>query len=81
MQDDVAPGVVIKQAKAEAAQIDATRPTDPTLEQTRGLLRSMFTAYAHAIYAKTHRRQRGRADADGVHARERRARPARRRAD
>jgi outer membrane murein-binding lipoprotein Lpp len=54
VQDDVEPAVVIKQAKAEAAQVDATRPTDPTFEQTRGLLRSMFTAYARAIYAKTH---------------------------
>jgi hypothetical protein len=54
VHDDVAPAVVVKQAKAEASQVDATRPSDPTLEQTRGLLRSMFTAYAHAVYAKTH---------------------------
>ncbi len=54
VHDDVAPGVVVKQARAEAAQVDATRPTDPTFEQTRGLLRSMFTAYAHAIAAKMH---------------------------
>lgn len=54
LQDDVAPGIVVKQARAEAAQVDATRPTDPTLEQTRGLLRSMFTAYARAVYAKAH---------------------------
>jgi hypothetical protein len=59
LHDDVAPGIVVKQAKAEAAQIDATRPGDPTLEQTRGLLRSMFTAYAHAVYAKTHRGNAG----------------------
>jgi hypothetical protein len=54
MHEDVAPWTVVKQAKAEAAQVDATRPSDPTLEQTRGLLRSMFTAYAHAVFAKTH---------------------------
>jgi hypothetical protein len=54
VQDDVEPAVVIKQAKAEAAQVDATRPTDPTFETTRGLLRSMFISYAHAIFAKTH---------------------------
>ncbi|HEX7526461.1 MAG TPA: hypothetical protein VF327_09145 [Gaiellaceae bacterium] len=54
VHDDVAPGVVVKQARAEAAQVDATRPTDPTLEQTRGLLRAMFTAYARAIAAKMH---------------------------
>lgn len=52
VHDDVAPGVVVKQARAEAAQVDATRPTDPTFEQTRGLLRSMFTAYARAVAAK-----------------------------
>jgi hypothetical protein len=52
--NDVEPAVVVKQARAEARQVDATGPTDPTLEQTRGLLRSMFTAYARAIYAKTH---------------------------
>ena len=54
VHDDVAPGVVVKQARAEAAQVDATRPTDPTFEQTRGLLRAMLTAYAHAIAAKMH---------------------------
>ena len=54
VSEDVAPGIVVKQARAEAAQVDATRPTDPTFEQTRGLLRSMFTAYARAIHAKFH---------------------------
>jgi hypothetical protein len=53
LQDNVAPGVVVKQAKTEAAQVDATAPTDPTLDRTRGLLRSMFTAYSRAIAAKT----------------------------
>jgi hypothetical protein len=54
VKDDVAPGVVVKQAKAEADQVDATAPSDPTLEQTRSLLRSMFTAYGRAVAAKTH---------------------------
>ena len=54
VHNDVAPGIVVKQARAEAAQVDATRPTDPTLEQTRGLLRAMFTSYARAVAAKTH---------------------------
>jgi len=54
VHNDVEPGVVVKQARAEAAQVDATRPTDPTFEQTRGLLRAMFTAYARAIALKTH---------------------------
>jgi hypothetical protein len=59
VSNDVQPGVVVKQAKAEAAQVDATRPTDPTFEKTRGLLHSMFMAYAHAIYAKYHRGNAG----------------------
>jgi len=50
---DVAPGVVVKQARSEAAQIDATRPSDPTLEQSRSLLRSMFMDYARAVAVKT----------------------------
>jgi hypothetical protein len=53
VQNDVAPGVVVKQARAEAAQVEATRPTDPTLEQTRGLLHAMFSSYARAVAAKT----------------------------
>src|SRR5436309_11189132 len=39
---DVEPGVVIKQARDESAQIGATRPTDRTLHATRDLLGSMF---------------------------------------
>src|SRR5207248_1198642 len=39
---DVAPGVVVKQARAEAAQVRATRPQDRTLHATRDLLSSMF---------------------------------------
>ena len=54
LNDDVAPAVVVKQAKAEAEQVQATRPSDPTLEQTRGLLQSMFHAYGHAVHAKAH---------------------------
>ena len=51
---EVAPGTVVKQAKNEAAQVAATGPTDPTFEQTRGLLGSMFKAYARAVAAKMH---------------------------
>lgn len=54
VHEDVAPGIVVKQARAEAAQVDATGPTDPTLEQTRGLLRAMLTSYGRAIAAKMH---------------------------
>jgi len=51
---DVAPGVVVQQARSEADQVDATGPTDPTLAMTRKLLRTMFQEYARAVYAKFH---------------------------
>jgi hypothetical protein len=51
---DVAPRIVVQQARAEAAQIDATSPTDPTLSTTRSLLRTMLLQYGAAIYAKFH---------------------------
>jgi hypothetical protein len=54
VQEDVAPGIVVKQARAEAAQVAATSPTDPTLDQARGLLQRMFIAYARAIHEKFH---------------------------
>jgi len=54
VNNDVAPGVVVRQARSEAAQIDATRPTDPTLDQSRSLLRAMFVDYARAVAAKMH---------------------------
>jgi hypothetical protein len=54
VHEDVTPAVVAKQARAEAEQIDATRPTDPTFERTRGLLRSMLTAYGRAVAIRTH---------------------------
>jgi hypothetical protein len=47
-------GVVVKQTKSGSAQVDATRPTDPTLEKTRPLLKAMFLSYAKAVYAKAH---------------------------
>ena len=49
---DVDPPVVVHQANAEAAQVDATRPTDPTLDKTRFLLKGMFIQYAKAVDAK-----------------------------
>ncbi len=54
VHNDVAPGVVVKQARSEAGQIDATRPSDPTLEQSRSLLRSMFIDYARAVAVRMH---------------------------
>jgi hypothetical protein len=52
VQDQTDPGVVAKQARSEAAQVEETSPTDPTLKQTKGLLRSMFIAYARAVTLK-----------------------------
>src|SRR3954467_5694894 len=54
MHNDVEPRVVIKQAKAEAGQVDATRPSDPTFDEGRRVLRSMFTAYGRAGRAEVH---------------------------
>ncbi|HEY5058850.1 MAG TPA: hypothetical protein VII51_07510 [Gaiellaceae bacterium] len=52
--DAVDPGVVVQQARSEAAQVGATGPTDPTLSVTRNLIRTMFVEYARAVYAKYH---------------------------
>jgi hypothetical protein len=49
---EATPLVVVKQTKSGSAQVDSTRPTDPTLEQTRPLLKAMFLAYAKAVQAK-----------------------------
>ena len=49
---DVDSSVVVHQARAEADQVDATRPTDPSLDKTRFLLKGMLTQYAKAIDAK-----------------------------
>src|SRR5256885_13441492 len=46
---DAEPDVVIKQARDEAAQVDATRPQDRTLHATRDLLGSMFVEYSKAV--------------------------------
>ena len=49
---DAAPVVVIKQARAEAAQVWASTPTDPSLLTSRSLLRKMFLEYGLAVRAK-----------------------------
>jgi hypothetical protein len=49
---DATPAVVIKQSRSEAAQIGATRPTDPSLRTAGSLLRKMFLEYAAAVHAK-----------------------------
>ena len=49
---DATPALVIKQSKAEAAQVYATRPTDPSLFTSRSLLRKMFLEYGAAVKTK-----------------------------
>lgn len=49
---DVAPAVVIKQAHAEAEQVWAATPTDPSLLTSRSLLRKMFYEYGLAVKTK-----------------------------
>lgn len=46
---DVAPEVVVSEAKSEAAQVQATRPIDRTLRATRDVLSSMFVEYSKAV--------------------------------
>jgi len=46
---DVAPEVVVRQARAEAQQVGATRPQDRTLHAARGLIGSMFLEYSRAV--------------------------------
>ena len=43
---------VIKQARAESLQVEATRPTDPSLRSTRSLIGKMFVEYALAVRAQ-----------------------------
>jgi hypothetical protein len=56
VSNDVAPGVVVKQARAEAGQVGATRPTDRTLHATRDLIGSMFLEYSKAVAASAKHR-------------------------
>jgi hypothetical protein len=49
---DATPAVVIKQARAEARQVEATRPTDMSMLTVRSLVRKMFLEYAAAVKAK-----------------------------
>ena len=53
---DVAPAVVVRQAKAEAAQVAATRPEDRTLHASRDLIGSMFLEYSRAVAVTAHGR-------------------------
>ena len=57
---ETGPAVVVKQVKFGSGQVDATRPTDPTLEKTRPLLKAMFLNYANAVHKQTHGGNAGR---------------------
>jgi hypothetical protein len=54
LSDDASPSLVIKQAKSESQQVQQTRPTDPSLKESRSLLGGMFAEYAAAVHAKAH---------------------------
>jgi hypothetical protein len=49
---DATPMEVIKQARSESLQIEATSPSDPSLRATRSLLGKMFLEYALAVKAQ-----------------------------
>lgn len=59
VHQDADPATVVQQARAEAAQIGATRPQDRTLHATRDLLGSMFLEYAKAVAASGAGRDNG----------------------
>ena len=53
LSHDVAPGIVVKQARSESQQVGQTRPEDRTLQATRDLISSMFLEYSKAVAAST----------------------------
>lgn len=55
----VEPAQVMRQTRVAVRSVDATRPTDPTLKQTREILRMMLTEYWHAVSARAHHRDAG----------------------
>jgi hypothetical protein len=53
------PGEVIAETKAAAIRVDQTAPTDPSLSQTRLIVRSMFVEYWRAVAAHAGHREAG----------------------
>jgi hypothetical protein len=53
------PGEVIAETKDAAIRVDQTAPTDPSLSQTRVIVRSMLVEYWRAIAAHAHHREAG----------------------
>jgi hypothetical protein len=60
LKQESSPAVVVEQVQSGSAQVDATRPTDPTLEKTRPLLKAMFLNYAKAVHKQSHGGNAGR---------------------
>jgi hypothetical protein len=56
---DADPAQVISQTKIAERSVTATAPTDPTLSQTRLMLRVMFSEYWRAVSARAHHRSAG----------------------
>ncbi len=56
---DAQPSEVIAQTKAAAARVEATDPTDPSLSQTRQIVRAMLIEYWRAVAAQVHHREAG----------------------
>jgi hypothetical protein len=60
LKHESTPAVVVRQVKSGSGQVDSTRPTDPTLQKTRPLLKAMFLNYAKAVYRQAHGGNAGR---------------------
>jgi hypothetical protein len=54
VKGEATPALVVKQTRSGSLQVDQTRPTDPTLQKTRPLLKAMFLAYAKSVRARAH---------------------------
>ena len=56
---DAQPDEVIAETKAAVARVTATAPTDPSLSQTRLIVRAMLSEYWRAVSATVHHREAG----------------------
>jgi hypothetical protein len=59
LEGDAGPAEVAAEAARAAKIVGATRPTDPSLTQTRSLLVAMFTAYRQAMEQRAKHRDAG----------------------
>lgn len=60
LRGDAKAAEVVREAQSAAKRVTATRPTDPSLSQTRALLGAMFLEYSKAIQAKAKQKDAGR---------------------